>query len=88
MRLPHPHLPHHPDARALPHDVEHMPTVGDPFAYHGVEYRVTAVTPETYYNDARVVTLQGPSGSLEWPLEDFLADSGWWLILPEPPLAD
>jgi hypothetical protein len=88
IKLPHPHLLHHADAPALPRDVEYMPAVGDPYAYHGGEYRVTAVTPTSYYNDARVVTLYGPSGSIEWPLEDFLSDNGWWPILPEPPVED
>lgn len=63
-------------------------SVGDPYAYHGGEDRVTAVTPTSYYNDARIVTLYGPSGSIEWPLEDFLSDNGWWPILPESPVED
>ena len=88
IRRPHPHLPHHAPARVLPHDSEHMPAVGDPFAYHGAEYRVTAITPRSYYNDARIVTLYGPSGSVEWPLQDFLSDNGWWPILPELPVED
>ena len=44
-----------------------------------------AITPTSYYNDARIVTLYGPSGSVEWPLQDFLSDNGWWPIRPELP---
>ena len=88
MNIPHPHLLHHADARALPHDTRYMPSVGDPYSYHGSDYRVAAITPGSYYNDARIVTLYGPSGSVEWPLTDFLSDNGWWPILPEPSVED
>jgi hypothetical protein len=88
IKHPHPHLFHHAHTAALPHDVEYMPAVGDPYAYHGGEYRVTAVTPSSYYNDARIVTLDGPSGSVEWALVDFLSDNGWWPILPEQPVEE
>jgi hypothetical protein len=81
---PHPHLFHHGPPARLPHDVEHIPQVGDAYAYHGGEYRVTSVTAGSYYNASRVVTLYGEAGSVDWALDEFLADTGWWPILPEP----